>query len=73
MVKKFEHKDGTIEVTREKDNIVVNPTEKDGIIKVASNQSKESLLNEIEDKLNIMYDRSPAVVKEFIRWLEDVL
>lgn len=73
MVKKFEHKDGTIEVTRDEDSIVVNPTEKDGIIKVASNQSKESLLHEVESKLNLMYGKSPAVVKEFIRWLEDVI
>jgi hypothetical protein len=73
MVKKFEHKDGTFEVTRVEDNIVVNPTEKDGVIKVASNQSKESLLHEVEGKLNVMYTKSPAVVKEFIRWLEDVI
>ena len=73
MVKKFEHKDGTIEVTRDEDSIVVNPKEKDGVIKVASNQSKESLLHEVESKLNLMYGKSPAVVKEFIRWLEDVI
>ena len=73
MVKKFEHKDGTFEVTHVEDNIVVNPLEKDGVIKVASNQSKESLLHEVEGKLNLMYTKSPAVVKEFIRWLEDVI
>ena len=73
MVKRFKHKDGTIEVTQEKDNIIVNPVEKDGMIKVASNQSKESLLHEVEDKLNEMYGKSPAIVKEFIRWLEDVI
>ena len=73
MAKKFEHKDGTIEVTRDKDSIIVNPSEKDGIIKVASNQSKENLLNEIEVKLNVMYGKTPKVVKEFIRWLEDVI
>ena len=67
MTKKFEHKDGTIEVTREKDSIIVNPSEKEGIIKVASNQSKETLLNEVEAKLNVMYSKSPNVVKEFIR------
>ena len=73
MVKKFEHKDGTIEVTQEKDNIIVNPVEKVGMIKVASNQSRESLFHEVEDKLNEMYGKSPLIVKEFIRWLEDVI
>lgn len=73
MVKKFEHKDGTIEVTQEKDNIIVNPVEKVGMIKVASNQSRASLFHEVEVKLNEMYGKSPAIVKEFIRWLEDVI
>ncbi len=71
--KEFKHKDGNIRVTQEEHNITVNPTEKDEIIKVNKHQPKESVLQEIEDKLNLIYTESPLIIKEFIQWLEEVL
>ncbi|MBC8061620.1 MAG: hypothetical protein H7Y18_13265 [Clostridiaceae bacterium] len=73
MEKQFKHKDGNIKITQEEFSITVDPLEKKEVIKVDSDQSKESLLNEIEDKLNLIYTGSPAIIKEFIKWLEDVV
>ena len=73
MDKEFKHKEGTIKVTQQEDSITVNPLEKEGIIEVNNSQSKESILQEVEDKLNLMYTGYPTVVKEFIKWLEDVV
>ena len=73
MEKQFRHKDGNIKVTQEGDSITVDPLEKKEVIKVNSAQTKESLLNEIETKLNVVYTGSPTIVKEFIKWLEDVV
>lgn len=73
MVKKFNHKDGVIEVTRGEDTITVDPKEAEGVIKVNKNQPKESLVQEVEDKLNLIYSGSPVIIKEFIKWLEEVL
>ena len=73
MEKQFKHKDGNIRVIKEKDSIIVDPLEKKEVIKVNSAQTKESLLNEIETKLNVVYTGYPNIVKEFIKWLEDVV
>ena len=73
MFKEFKHKDGVIEVTRSEDTITVNPKEADGVIKVNKNQPKESLVQEVENKLNLIYTGSPVIIKEFIKWLEEVL
>ena len=73
MEKQFKHKDGNIKVTQEEDIITVDPLEKKEVINVDSTQSKESLLREIEDKLNLIYAGSHVIVKEFIKWLEDVV
>lgn len=73
MEKQFKHKDGNIKVTQEEFSITVDPLDKKEVIKVDSAQSKDSILNEIEDKLNIIYTGSPVIVKEFIKWLEDVV
>ncbi|MDP4145719.1 MAG: hypothetical protein Q8936_14735 [Bacillota bacterium] len=72
-MKKFTHDNGSIEVTKENNILKVNPVEKDGEIHVNTNQSKESLFQEIEDKLNLIYVESPEVVKDFITWLEVVI
>ena len=73
MEKQFKHKDGNIKVTQEEDIITVDPLEKKEVINVDSTQSKESILREIEDKLNLIYAGSHVIVKEFIKWLEDVV
>ena len=73
MENQFKHKDGTIKVTQEEYTITVDPLEKKEVINVDSTQSKESLLKEIEDKLNLIYVGSHVIVKEFIKWLEDVV
>ena len=73
MEKQFKHKDGNIKVTQEEYTITVDPLEKKEVINVDSTQSKESVLKEIEDKLNLIYTGSHVIVKEFIKWLEDVV
>lgn len=73
MEQQFKHKDGNIKVTQEEDSITIDPLEKKEVIKVDSDQSKASLLKEIEDRLNLVYTGSHSIVKEFIKWLEDVV
>ena len=73
MEKEFKHKDGNIKVTQDEDYIVVNPTGKEETITVDNTQPKESIIKEVENKLNKIYAGSPAVVKEFIKWLDEVV
>jgi len=73
MENQFKHKDGNIKITQEEDYITIDPLEKKEVIKVESDQSKASLLKEIEGKLNLIYTGSNGIVKEFIKWLEDVV
>ena len=73
MENQFKHKDGNIKITQEEDYITIDPLEKKEVIKVESDQSKASLLKEIESKLNLIYTGSNGIVKEFIKWLEDVV
>ena len=73
MEKQFKHKDGNIRVIQEEYSITVDPLDKEEVIKVDSAQSKDSMLNEIEDRLNNVYTGSPTIVKEFIKWLENVI
>ena len=73
MEKQFKHKDGNIKVTQEEHTITVDPVNRKEVINVDSTQSKASVLKEIEDKLNLIYTGSHVIVKEFIKWLEDVV
>ena len=73
MEKQFKHKDGNIKVTQGEHSITVDPLEKKEVIKIDSAQSKASILKETEAKLNLIYTGSPAIIKEFIKWLEDVV
>ena len=73
MEKEFKHKDGNIKVTQEEDYLIVDPTEKEGTITVDNTQPKASVIKEVENKLNKIYAGSPAVVKEFIKWLDEVV
>lgn len=73
MIKEFKHNEGKFEVTQDENNITVNPSEKEGSITVSKDQSKETLINEIEDNLVKMYEYSPLIVKEFVIWLQDVI
>lgn len=73
MEKEFKHKDGNIKITQDEDMLVVNPAEKKETITVSNAQPKENVLKEVEEKLNTIYAGSPVVVREFIKWLEEVV
>jgi hypothetical protein len=71
--KEFKHEEGIIEVTHSTNNITIDPKEKDDVINVKKDQSKESIIEEIKEKLTLIYTDSPSIVKDFITWLEEVL
>lgn len=72
-IEEFKHDDGKIEIFQDDDHITINPAKTDQSIKISKNQTKESMLMQIEESLLEIYEESPLVIKEFVVWLQDVL